>query len=940
MAYQTIEQIVVGGNPQGKAWGGFIFSANMSVGYSSSVTQLILNIISPSNDYTITDEDLKVNTAPTLIKVGDLSIKMFLYAYQKNRTAEGGTVLNVTYVDQSINLDRVFIGLANEHTRKNINSIVLAGAIPITCESCNGSTTPRTITQTIRRQVDSYGLNLPASTTEPFTGELVLGQFGAKQSVFHYGQGGTVIPLLIITVNGTSAALTDPSGSNLVAPTAPTISGFDIISSLTTTRVISYYGWGATQNGTDNPAFAFGNIQEGGFIGLGTEEFSQSTCSSGAVTYSLKELKEAIKDFGFTISTLDNVTPATETIPDGYDDLRRNYSGTLRSVLQSWGNDYGFDFSYDFAENKIIGINLRQAIVDIETTIKDRIKNSDSLTNYAGSPIVETLEESASLAGTYRKYHSTIYRKDAKIRSYNKTIYNQARFAPLRLQDVMRLPDDPRTGKYSTWDEFYISCILATISKNLWFHYNFTTISSFSTTAAPSALAQKWAKKAGQLLGAATNQSIELRQVTVGTFKDYLDKVFQAQASLGQNLINQQYVNFQYTPVKNKYCAGDLLDIDFNAQFSDTVQTFYKQGGLLPNSRPAFSKLGGEVYEHYFLPVSTLAANYVGYSASLSVNAVNFYSRQGIYNNTYDLSQLNQANQNLLNFSSIPVDPTDIKEDVRGKIEFFAVKSTIIDISLVTDRVNPSEQQSIAVAASNNSCRLYCEQDFVSEICDFNRCLGTGQRSDQEWPKGLISTTNFVYGDTLRVAFSNRDGTQASVFNLTTPSYAPYQSNFVYSFNNRYVMPGAKKVLAGEIDATQPSDSDYPQNVEAVDFSTADITSDIDTYLDSSNNSVVTNVLMPNNGLMTVENYDTELRNTALATASVSNLRKTFRFSVPGMLNSSFSDILTPAKGLVSFDINYDDKGLTTTYNFATRPPKPPQRETVFNRISPSFARR
>jgi hypothetical protein len=119
-----------------------------------------------------------------------------------------------------------------------------------------------------------------------------------------------------------------------------------------------------------------------------------------------------------------------------------------------------------------------------------------------------------------------------------------------------------------------------------------------------------------------------------------------------------------------------------------------------------------------------------------------------------------------------------------------------------------------------------------------------------------------------------------------------------------------------------------------------DITGEIDTYIDNTDNSVITNVLVPTNGLMTVENYDSELRNTGQTTLSVSNLRKTFKFSVPGMLPSSFSDILTPAKGLLSFDINYDDKGLTTTYNFATRPPKPPQRDTVFTRISPNFVKR
>lgn len=934
MAYQVIEQIKVGTNPQGKAWGGFIYSANMSVGYSSATTQLILNIMSPTNDYTISDSDLKVNTAPTLIKVGDLGINMFLYAYTKNRTADGGTVLNVTYVDQSVNLDRVYIGLANEHTRKNIKSIVLAGSVPMTCEACDGSVTPRTTTATVYRQVDSYGLNANV-------GELTLGSYGAKQSVFHYGQGGSAVPLLIITVNGASALMTDTTGSNLVAPTAPTISGFDIIASLTTTRVISYYGWGANYTNVANPAFQFGSIQEGGLIALGTEEFSQSTCSSGAVTYSLKELKNAIKDFGFLIETVPGTS--TETIPDGYDDLRRNYSGTLRSVLQNWGNDYGFDFSYDFTSNKIIGINLRQAITDIET-IKDRIKNSDSLTNYAGSPVVETLEESASLAGTYRKYHSTIYRKDARVRNYSKTIYNQARFSPLRLQDIMPLPSSFETGKYLSYDDFYTSCVLSTISKNLWFYYNVKQLNTFNAAdvAADSRLRANILKRVGRIFGDSNADEILIKKIPTGKASDFIDKIFNAQKALGERFINQYYVNFQFTPHRNKYCAGDYLDVDFKAEFSDNVETFYKANGIFPNSVPEYAKLVNEVYSVY--PVSTLVANYLGYYGSLTVNCANFLTRQGAYNYSYNQNGgLNVFNSNFFKFSKLNVNTEEIRGNPDDIIEYFAIKSDKITVSFITDRANPREYQAIAVPSSNNACRLHCEQDFVSEICDFNRCLGVGQRSDQEWPKGLIPNNNAVYGDTIRVVFNAATDSitpSSQTFEITTPSYAPYQSNFIYQFNNRYVMPGAKKVLAGEIDATAPSNSDYPQNVEAVDFSTADVTSDIDTFFDSTNNQVVTNVLMPNNGLMTVENYDTELRNTALATASVSNLRKTFRFSVPGMLNSSFSDILTPAKGLLGFDINFDDKGLTTTYNYATRPPKPPQKEMVFNRISPSFARR
>lgn len=927
MAYKTIEQIKVGGNTQGKAFGGFIYAANMSVGYSSSVSQLILNIISTDNNYTITDTDLAVNVAPTLIKIGDLSMNMFLYAYTKNRTPDGGTTLTVTYVDQSINLDRVFIGIANEHTRKNIQSIVLTGSIPMTCEACDGSTTPRTTTGTIYRAVESYGLNGNAGT-------LAVGRYGVKQSVFHYAQGSSAVPSLIITVNGTAALMQDEVGSNLNTPSAPSISGFNLLTQFTKTNIVSYYGFGPVFTNEDNPAFLFGSIKEGGFIALGTEEFAQSSCAAGAMTYSLKELKEAIKDFGFFIHTENGI----DTIPDGYDDLRRNYSGSLRQVLQNWGNDYGFDFAYDFTQNKLIGINLRNPITDLET-IKDRIKNSDSLTDYTNSPIVENLEESASLAGTFRKYHSTIYRKDAKVRTYNKTIYNRATFSPLRLEDVMSRP----TG-YSSWDDFYKSCILATLSKNLWLSFNIRQTNLFNKTSNILKNLDLGQRKKLNIPEAST--VVELYKLNTPNYKDFIEKTFEVQRRIAEDFIFQYYINFQFTPVSRKYCSGQILDINFQANFTDQVETFYKSNENFPNARPPYYQIFGDVYGNLLFGVKDLISTYLGYSGYLTVNAANFLNRNGKYHYSLDLSKLNNANKLLFSFASLPINPADPSDaGYQDKVEYFAIRAENPIVTFLSDRVNPYESQSVASEANTTECKLFCEQDFVSEICDFNRCLGTGQRTDKEWPRGLIATNNVVYGDTLRVSFtpaaSNSQTTPESVnFDITTPSYAPFQTNFVYSFNNRYVMPGAKKILAGEIDKDTKVATDYPQNVEAVDFSTVDITGEIDTYIDNTDNSVITNVLVPTNGLMTVENYDSELRNTGQTTLSVSNLRKTFKFSVPGMLPSSFSDILTPAKGLLSFDINYDDKGLTTTYNFATRPPKPPQRDTVFTRISPNFVKR
>ena len=53
MAYAKIDSIKIGSNALGEGFGGFIFSANMTVGYQSAPSQLTLNIISEDGSYTI-----------------------------------------------------------------------------------------------------------------------------------------------------------------------------------------------------------------------------------------------------------------------------------------------------------------------------------------------------------------------------------------------------------------------------------------------------------------------------------------------------------------------------------------------------------------------------------------------------------------------------------------------------------------------------------------------------------------------------------------------------------------------------------------------------------------------------------------------------------------------------------------------------------------------
>ena len=142
MAYPKIDQITVGNNPAGRAFGGYIYSANMQVGYQANPSTLILNIISEDGSYNISKDDLKLNDSPTPINIGGLILNFYLLKGNISKSTSGKT-LTVTYIDQSTLLDRVYVGLLNEHTRKGAEKLLLQFNLPIICSSCDGSVSNR-----------------------------------------------------------------------------------------------------------------------------------------------------------------------------------------------------------------------------------------------------------------------------------------------------------------------------------------------------------------------------------------------------------------------------------------------------------------------------------------------------------------------------------------------------------------------------------------------------------------------------------------------------------------------------------------------------------------------------------------------------------------------------------------------------------------------------
>jgi hypothetical protein len=297
--------------PNSYAFGGWIYSANVSIGYNDNPTEIRMSIVLETSTFSqsaakfdILESDLRCdagngglnNETWFDIDLEGLLFKNFLL-YQYDFSIESNQkILNILFKDYSILLDKIYIGLYKKQSYKEnfIKSAKCEINLPIRCQDCEYNGSAIIGTGSAYRDIGfaSYaGVN---------------GKIFDNFSNFYYGAGNVY-----------------DAWNQLISNTGVGPGKFDL---------------------------------NGGYLIIGTESATEERCNSSPnITYSFIELLASLRKNGMKF---------IGSFPTGLVDsdfiYRANHIGSLREVLQNWCSDLGYTFYC--SGRSFVGIDLKNPI--------------------------------------------------------------------------------------------------------------------------------------------------------------------------------------------------------------------------------------------------------------------------------------------------------------------------------------------------------------------------------------------------------------------------------------------------------------------------------------------------------------------------------------------------------------------------------------------------
>jgi len=203
--------------------------------------------------------------------------------------------------------------------------------------------------------------------------------------------------------------------------------------------------------------------KSGDILIVGSEEPPETNCELPACSYTFDDLKGITGVSGFSSCPISDAT------------IRQTYEGTLRSVLNSWCQDFGYSFYWNYSTNSLVFFDVKNSVFTIPASATD-------------SKIISK-RYSKSAEGKYNQISANYFAKPYTPKSASadtgSTYYGTYNLNPYNLEYFIdkSFVENQTTiyGGGRTRNEFITSAALGYVSPSLRKIYNYSWITAWGS---------------------------------------------------------------------------------------------------------------------------------------------------------------------------------------------------------------------------------------------------------------------------------------------------------------------------------------------------------------------------------------------------------------------------------------------------------------------------
>jgi hypothetical protein len=890
----------------GLIFGGYGYSsdvqANNGDGYSISI-----KVISKDGKYKISSTDLNVKKdgAKNII-VGNFTFyDFYLVSYSIDKEVEN-SILTLTYKDKSIFMDKVFIGLFTHHYGNAFDT--------------NG------------KFVQKPGILNSEETVATFKYKCDDSSTGIKNAFLRRYLNR------VQTINASKTLL----NKNLIKFPA------SLPSFLSSDAFFSRYYYNT--NGVN-----------GGFIILGREEINEENCSLPEVSYCFKDLTSALAYSDIPGIVDFNLGDDNEI----YRILRRKYFGSLRSVLDQWGGDFGFKFYYqpkiDFYSKNYGTPNIAPVKVTINEGIKlinltstsTTLKNLNSVFNDLDiQKVVENLSETATLEGTRKTNVVTPIRREARsFTSSSSTVVNNTAqvltldFLPYfygnnpasdatviggtlslydpALRDIYHLSK----GNILAMGMQYVYPILA--DSNIVSRLDFLLLFGPGLGDSPSAILDDYVVYLGIYDEAKHNLIKEWEKAVMS---DYYGKYYMLPNANKDSSYCDGATSYSITystvPQSESYIANEL-------PFANLLFGNFGDNTASEQSKRFPENFGGRKYNPIFKAENPFDANnesnyktfsesILDYESSKAMRVINLKedprAKMALFN-CFAAGSDNKTLDNLITFIEQNNASLIICKKFKSAGVYEANKTAIADITISNaTSVNSSVRlrgQSGESTGDLSTCKTFCEQTLAEAICGDTTSINASKQADTGF------TQNFAREVTIT---STLIGGLTKTCSLILPATSNYRYCETRDNNNTITLAGASYVIGS------PPIYEGVDNVmsyEVIDNVVPEILAQSTTSTGVIDQVVTFDETGKNQRVLSAKDYhdrvSKNLNNSVPDAFEQKKVSLTSTYIPHQLVSYIFSSPI-----LNSINFSFNESGFNTTLDFSSRPKQPKQKDSLF----------